>query len=130
MELQTMVLAGKEYVLVPIEFMPDAPVVSEEPEKHPVPLEIATKEEQRESIRVVDPGETGKAKPATPKVYGYQERFLKKQILPTDISIVQRNTDLIKDFQEDSFIKSMDWGNTIPPGKSGFYGPGVEVDHG
>jgi len=137
MTFETIVLSGKEYVLVPLELFPgeteevkqDISVSDFDPEeKRPLPL--ATNKEKEEAIRVVESTGDIHVQKAVPKPSGYQERFQKKRLLPTDVSARSNAADAIGGFVEDAYIHSMDYGGNLPPGKTGFYGKGIEIDRG
>lgn len=149
--MQTITIDGKEYVLVPKEDLqpinPQRSIsTSLEPQESLLndfipesstslpfkskPLEIATIEEQREAIRVVDATNINEVPKASPKEYEYRKRFVEKNLTTQDIRNLSRpNSGLIRNFSEIPEIKALDAGRT-PSTSTGpsFYGPGVEFD--
>lgn len=146
MELTTIVIAGREYYLVPKEFLdPIIPVKTDslkpepvqsvledfsEPTATPMPPELATKEEQRQSIKIVTPKSISKVSQAKGGRYKYREKFLSHELTPMDLIAQGPRLNPTTGFVEDATIASMDSKNKLPPGKFEFYGPGIENDLG
>lgn len=150
--MQKIIIDGKEFVLVPSEQLKE---VTPEPLKNTAPdptqsvLEdflapdapmhpddgLATEEEKQEAIKVtvqsdnpqdiVTGGITAVPK-ATPRPYSYRERFLKKQILPSDVMTFSRvDQDFLDSNPEDPWIKA---DAKLPKHKRLFYGPSTEQE--
>lgn len=149
--MQVITIDGKEYVLVPKE---DLQPVNPEPRPNTQPKpqeevlndflpvespaittqiilhEIATIEERKEAIRIVDATSISNIPSATPKKSEYREKFLTHDLSPNDIRTFSRpNFGVIKQFNEIPEIANLDTG--AAPSKStgpSFYGPGVQFD--
>jgi len=120
MEVKTIVLDEKEYVLIPREIFEK--IFGGIP-KSESPLPLATKEEQKESIMVVDSlPEIRKAKGSD---YGFAHRLKTKTLVPEDVMVTNTHFDKMPETRE---IAANDSKNNMPPGKFGFYGPGIERD--
>ena len=136
MELTTTVIDGVEYVLVP-KTLVDEP--KEEVRKEAPTIGLAgflpedvvgepPTEEKREEVWIVEPAAVSGVKQAKGKSYAYREKYLQHALLPHDVMTFPTVGQSIKNFTESKEIRSADFGNRIPPGKWGFYGPGIEAD--
>lgn len=152
--MQTITIDGKEYVLVPKEQLREVPKPPENIEPDPpqsvlsdflgesgmdTPLPpvddgLQDNKEKQEAIKItiqddnpqdiVTRGVT--APKAQPRPYLYRERFLKKELLPTDIMTFSRmSTTLLEGNPEDPFIKA---DAKKPKSQRLFYGPGSEQE--
>ena len=147
--MQTILIDGKEFVLVPKEDLQPVIQVKEtiQPETPgdilndflpaettpssslPKPLEIATIEEATESVRIVDATSLINIPQAASKEYEYRKKFLTKTLTPHDVKTYRPNYALVKDFTEIPEIAALDSGNA-PSQSTGpsFYGPGPQFD--
>ena len=151
--MQKIVLDGKEYVLVPSEQLKEIPQPpkniedsstksiladfleesSVEIARSPVDDGLMDNKEKGNAIRVVDNPqdlvvrqEIIYAPPAKPKPYAYRERFLKKELLASDIMTFSRlSSTLIAGNPEDPMIKA---DARKPKEMRLFYGPGGEQE--
>jgi len=152
--MRTIVIDGKEYVLVPSEQLrevPPEPLQETAPDNAQSVLEdfidpsgmdtqsapvddgLATLEEKKQAIHITDQGETQdvvaaplQAPKAQPKPYSYRERFLKKKLMPSDIMTFSRiDQDFLDSNPEDPMIKA---DARLPKSKRLFYGPSTEQE--
>ena len=147
--MKTIVIDGKEYVLVPkdeLEPVIDDTLTTQDATRSPLddfddqsvvlppakPIDdgLATQDEKKKSIRVVTQDEIVEtlpvAPPAQPKKYDYRERYLKKELMPSDVLTFSRiDQSLLKANPEDPMIKA---DANRPKENQLFYGPGVQID--
>lgn len=150
MELRTLVLDGVEYVLIPKETferiigvseeLPTSEAPNTEPESdqeltdfdvapQPRPLPLASDEEKKASIKVVDV--MPEIKKAQGAAYGYAERLKNRALVPEDVMVakpsftpMEETPEIAKNDFKDKFavLKSS--------AKFGFYGEGAVRDVG
>lgn len=139
--MQTIVLDGKEYVLVPAEQLQEVPPKPQESAlidflQDNVPLiddGLATEKEKQTSIRVLEGNNLQEivtnsitAPKAHPKPYLYRERYLRKELLPSDIMTFSRmNQSFLDSNPEDPMIKA---DAKKPRSRQVFYGPSTEQE--
>lgn len=148
--MQTIILDGKEYVLVPREQLREVPqpaqttppqppqtslddfLVDNGTEIVPPPVDdgLADNKEKQGAIRVVEQevitAQPLSAPPARSRPYEYRQRFLRKEVLPSDIMTFSRlSQSMIDANPEDPFIKA---DAKKPKSKQLFYGPGSEQE--
>ena len=130
MELKTIVLDGVEYVLIPREtFESITGNTQEEPQAEvssPIDdFEVEKKEPIVDSISIVESVQ------GVPKAQGKESEYVKRlqthTLRPEDVMVLKTNFD---DMPETPEIARNDFKHKMPPGKWGFYGPGVERDLG
>lgn len=147
MELQTMVLGGIEYVLIPKEIFNKSVGIEEVAQPEPVPPPAPTpavsdfadptppapppviETSQPESIVIVDT--MPNVRKAQGKEYGYAKRLKEQNLRPEDVMVVRTS---FEDMPETPEIARNDFKSKTNPqlikAKWGFYGEGVERDLG
>ena len=141
MELQTKVIDGIEYVLVPKTLVSDQPPPQPQAQARTIGLEgflpaetvVDTSsgpviEKEEEKPLTVDPSFLVGIAKAEGKPSAYREKFLTHSLMPGDVMTFPTVGHSLKQFEEIKEIRAADFGNRIPPGKWGFYGPGIEGD--
>jgi hypothetical protein len=144
--MQTIIIDGKEYVLVPKEQLQPVPTPTPEvvPDSASTPLQdflggggtstpplvvddgLATSEEKKEAIRVVTPSQTVNVPKAQPKTSPYREKFLKKELGPEDVASPPKfHREMLTNNPEDPMIKA---DAQRPASQRLFYGPGAEFE--
>ena len=151
--MQTIILDGKEYALIPKEQLREIPqpikniqdsstksILDEFLEESNVEIArplvddgLMDNKEKRNAIKVIDNPqdlvvrqEIIYAPPAKPKPYEYRERYLKKELLASDIMTFSRiSSATISGNPEDPMIKADE---KKPKSMRLFYGPGGEQE--
>lgn len=152
--MQTVILDGIEYVLVPKEQLQPtiAGGVGSQPPQNQAsqttqdaprsPLEdfvdqsvvstptkhvddgLATQDEKKNAIRVVE--QSPSVPKAQPKVYTYREKYLKKELTPADIYVFPKfDAKTLAGNPEDPMIKA---DAQKPKDQQLFYGPGAQYE--
>jgi hypothetical protein len=149
--MQTITLDGIEYVLVPKETLQPTiaggvgsqpPVATQDAPRSPledfigesvapttqphVDDGLATQDEKEIAIRVVTPEQTVDVPKAQPKVYDYREKFLKKELMPSDVYATPKyDAKTLAGNPEDPMIKA---DAQKPASMRLFYGPGAQYE--
>lgn len=143
--MNTVIIDGKEYVLIPREQLQEKP--PQTPPSEPVESVLAdffggevvddglaTHKEKQSAIQVITQPPTQDqvvdvipgVRPATPQRYAYREKFVRHELTPGDI--FAPNTymfGVVKNYKDVEMIES---DKMRPPNKQLFYGEGLSVE--
>lgn len=140
--METIILNGKEYVLVPIEHY-QAPLESPVPPQEAtesflegftggeVSLEPETRVNDNTNIpapliRVMTQDSMGEIVEASAKPSTYREKYLKRELTGGDVSQTAKpNPTIITQFKD---LPEIEMDKRVSSDKQRFYGPGVEYD--